>query len=146
MGYNAHAVGVVGLHFGPGVIAAKLHTEEKVRGCKHIMRDDAKFCPECGAKAFNVIDKPIKEYDEDDEEHKLCGYTLLARSSEDYDDPEYIAYHWTDYRKVKQSRTFPMNMLQRLPAIQEEMQKKLQSLGLFNKKAFGVHVFLYEDI
>lgn len=144
MGYSTYAVGIVGMRLEPGVIAAKLYTEEMVRGCNHIMRDTAKFCEKCGAAEFVFEHKPIKEFDEDGEEQKLCGYTLVARGSEDYDNPEFIAYYWTEHTRTGTS-TFPMNTLERLPTIQDEMQRKLEPLGLWDRKMFGVHVFLYES-
>ncbi len=145
MGYSAYAVGVVGLHFKPGVVAAKLYTEEEVRACNHIMRDTAKFCEKCGAEAFKLIHKAIPEYNEDTEDPRLCGYKLVAWSAEDYDSPAFIVYHWSDHVDVGEIALFPTNMLERLPAIQEEMKKKLAPLGLWDKKAFGVHIFLYEN-
>ena len=147
MGYTTYAVGVVGLRFAPGGIVSKLYTKEEVRGCNHVMRDNAKFCPECGAKAFKTERKSITEYNEDAGNPLLCGYALVSRSEEDLGDPEFIAYDWSGYDDVRAGDevTFSMDTLERLPTIKAEMQKLLQPLGLWDERAFGVHVFLYES-
>lgn len=145
MGYDAHAVGVVGICLSPGVIKDRLYTEEKVRGCEHLIYGEPKFCPECGKERLKTVHKAIPEYDEDCDEPTLCGYRLVHRGEGHYDDPEFIAYHWTELLGRRQVKTILMDTLERLPAIREEMQAKLAPLGLFDDNAFGVHVFLYES-
>ena len=143
MGYDASAVGVVGIRLKPGVIKAKLYTEEQVPGCGHIINEDVKFCPECGKEALKTVYKAIDGYDE--EERELFGYKLVDRGEGYYDDPEFIAYYWTAHLGPRDIRTFPMRMMDNMSAIQEEMQAKLHPLGLYDKKAFGIHVFLNES-
>ena len=146
MGYRAYAVGLIGVRLKPEVIASKLYTEKKVPGCKHVTRHITEFCPTCGKVAYETVQEPIEEYDEnvDDGEPKLCGYRLLSRSSEDYDDPVFIA-HWCsrllDVDEVAFKEMESVDMVY----IKDTMRKRLKPLGLFDDKAFGLHIFTYES-
>lgn len=140
MGYDAYAVALIGVRVDPVVLHATIHKLVAKRGCKHSIREDEKFCSECGTKAYVPENITIKEYGWDDDGETLCGYPLVKISM---DALEFIAYK--SFRVgARNRRHISIDDLD-LVKIKFEMQAKLEPLELFHEEAFGLHVFLDES-
>jgi len=144
MGYDASAVAVIGIRHDPGVIKAKLYQKSIGRACGHPINEGQKFCPECGAPATKEFTDVIDAYDEENE--VLCGYKLVHRGEGHYDDPEFIAY-WTSGQVDRNTVRSITSTLwgTSWSDVREEMKAKLEPLGLYDERGFGLHVFLYES-
>lgn len=140
-----YAVGVVGIRHPPGVIRDKLYVEAHVRGCSHPIENTTKFCPECGAAAYENAQCPIDAYSV--ENNRLFNYTLVHRGAGFYANPEYIAHWCSGLIPSGESGFLPMCRLREMDFfhIKNTMQTRLEPLNLFNKDTFGLHVFLYES-
>jgi len=145
MGYDACAVAVIGVKCSPGVIKSALFKLGQERGCKHELPDGMNFCPECGAASYVTVSNAIDEYEDGEGDgDKLYGYELVHRGEGYYDDPEYIAYVTSGCVSARQSKSINLGELN-LIDIEIEMKEKLEPLGLWDRKRFGLHVLLYES-
>jgi len=145
MGYDAYAVAVIGVKHPSGVIRSKLFKEVTKRACSHKIGKDMKHCPECGAPAFKTVKKSIDQYmDGEGDGDTLCGYELVHRGEGYYDDPEFIAFWASDCVRARTTKFHSLGNLDQ-EEIWNEMQAKLEPLGLWNGSTFGLHVFLYES-
>ena len=72
---------------GVKVPKSRLYEKKNVRNCSH-PQSDSKFCPECGKPMWQETEKPIRNFDAEDE--KYNGLDVIY---EDYESPErYIGY------------------------------------------------------
>ena len=131
----------------------KMGTE---RNCKCVVAgiENMKFCPTCGLKAHHMVQNPISEYDDDVRtehgggpfEKTLCGYPILFNS---YDEEEgcggkgvaLVALYWASDNKQHNSVMAKLSL--NLEEIKEEMKNKLDPLGMWDEKKFGLWSLLY---
>ena len=71
MGIDYRAIAIIGLKIDRDLFdkLRDVVTETRTRGCEHQIPKSAKFCPECGAKAFLVKQKRSKAFSYDDADY-----------------------------------------------------------------------------
>lgn len=138
MSYSAWAVCLVGLRMDQRRLQSVLFSEEQKRSCNCLKETpDSKYCPECGKMVWKTVYTPIEGYNE--RQDKLFGFTVEFLGS---GRPAYISALRTACG-IGSYDTLELNKLNLLE-ISTQMQEKLEPLGLWDAKAFGIHVFLLE--
>ena len=143
MGYDAYAYALIGLK----IDAEKLYTEKEERACGHPIKDKTdKFCATCGKPLqLKKVKIPIASYklDGQDGNGSVAGFRLVSQSSME-DEPDFIAglFVATSYNKKFTKAKLSEGQVKK---IHDDMQAKLEPLGLWNESAFGLYTILYES-
>jgi hypothetical protein len=136
MGADYYAKAVIGLRVYPSDLVKEKYTER--RGCMHKVPDDGfPYCAQCGqpriikdVETVNLLDGlAIEAAYSTDEEHAVLylGKHFVATNSSRHDESPKMQY--LDNNAVQVAR--------------ETLKSKLEPLGLWNEKYFGLWAVLY---
>ena len=139
MGYSARAHAIIGIR----IDNRKLWTQVGKKACSHAIPKNSKFCPECGVKNIIVPEKkPIKGYEKGDGDYgTVAGFKLGSDGCEN--EPEFIAGFDPETGSSNGGEPSAFSPIPDIAKIKADMKSKLEPLGLWNEKAFGIYAVLY---
>lgn len=141
MSVTYHAAAIVGCK----IDKSEIFFLRKVRLCEHPLPDEnlqllypkesTKFCQDCGKKLWKKEEKPIPQYDPDEE--ILCGLRVFSNK---YDDFVIVAIRFVttddNYPKMLASRAVDDTM-------RSSLKIALQPHRLWDDRAFGIWVIMW---
>lgn len=142
MSTTHYAAAVVGCRIDKSEIFFK----EEVRSCKCQTQEgpwsDAGgrklYCPYCGKKMWQEVDKSIPQYVQD--EKTLCGFTMFHNECDDF---VVVAIEFTETNNYSNDSPEMLSA----SAANDIMRRKLKSVlgkwGLWDEKQFGIHVVMW---
>jgi len=127
---------------------SKLRTTKKSRSCGHIIKDIDKenFCGTCGKRIWNFEEVPIPQFNTEENDweefpigHSLCGYAVLYHGSDYGPSGTYVAIEVVkDDHHIDEHDENMIKIPEDIDALKIEMKNKLEPLGFWDEKTFGL--------
>jgi len=136
MGVSYSAYTVVGIR----VKEHQLYKEKRIRECKHPFVEDARFCPVCGKSMFSVEYESIAGYDEGSVE--FLGFDVYGGTLNEDDSIGTDIFIGVGCLVDDEYEPKKFDLLNE-EEVRNELKKKLEPLGLWNEKDFGIWTVLY---
>lgn len=144
MGVSYTAYTIIGIK----VNANNFTTVESKRGCNCEIKDIEKmrFCSNCGANVSIDEEVCIPQFNENNDNspsgESLCDYPIIYSDCE-HSGEAYVAALCVDDDDYTKNDKNKMQIPKSIEAIKEKMKKKLEPIGFWDEKKFGIWSVLY---